>query len=163
MRGKPSAESNVVMTEIVLPEDTNPHGHMWGGRLMALIDKAAAIAAIRHCRSNVVTATVDSIVFLAPVRIGHVLHLEARVNAAFRASLEVGVTVNSEDPGTGARARCCGAFVTMVSIDSSGRPQRVPPLTIRTAEDRRLRLEAGRRRRVRLRARAREERARARP
>ena len=72
---KPARESRVEMTEIVLPEDTNQYGHAWGGRVMTLIDKAAAIAATRHCRMNVVTASVDSLVFRAPVRLGHILKL----------------------------------------------------------------------------------------
>ena len=82
-RRKKADESRVEMTEIILPEDTNQYGNVWGGRIMALIDKAAAIAAIRHSRSNVVTASVDSLVFRAPVRLSHILRLYASVNAAF--------------------------------------------------------------------------------
>src|SRR5258705_370767 len=95
---RPNRESRVEMTEIVLPEDTNQYGHAWGGRVMALIDKAAAIAAMRHGRTNVVTASVDSLVFRAPVKLGHILKTYASVNAAFRTSMEVGVKVLSEDP-----------------------------------------------------------------
>lgn len=138
------------MTEIVLPEDTNQYGHVWGGRVMALIDKAAAIAAIRHCRSNVVTASVDSLVFRAPVRLSEILGLQASVNAAFGTSLEVGVKVVSENPLTGARADCCSAYVTMVSLDPTGRPARVPRLQPETWTDRRREREARRRRNARL-------------
>ena len=152
---KPARRSRVEMTEIVLPEDTNPFGNVWGGRVMALIDKAAAIAATRHCRTNVVTASVDSLVFRAPVRLGHFLKLCASVNAAFHTSMEVGVKVLSEDPLTGAEAHCCSAYVTMVSLDATGKPAAVRPVRATTPDERRRRREAGRRRRERLRARAR--------
>src|SRR5437879_7769236 len=101
LRPKSVDLSRVEMTEIVLPEDTNQYGQVWGGRVMALIDKAAAIAAIRHSRSNVVTASVDSLVFRAPVKLAHILRLYASVNATFRTSMEVGVKVVSEDPLSG--------------------------------------------------------------
>jgi acyl-CoA hydrolase len=152
-RGKAVRESLVEMTEIVMPEDTNQYNHIWGGRVMALIDKAAAIAAIRHCRSNVVTASVDSLVFRAPVKLGHVLRLHAAVNAAFRTSIEVGVKVVSEDPLTGEHAHCCSAYVTMVSLDRTGQPARAPRLLATTADERRRQRDARRRRSARLRAR----------
>src|SRR5437867_11470482 len=104
MRIKPTAMTSCVMTEIVLPEDTNQYGQVWGGRVMALIDKAAAIAAIRHSRTNVVTASVDSLVFRAPVKLAHILRLYASVNATFRTSMEVGVKVVAEDPLSGVQA-----------------------------------------------------------
>jgi len=149
-RGKSSKESHVEMTEVVLPEDTNQYGHAWGGRVMALIDKAAAIASVRHCRSNVVTASVDSLTFRAPVKLGHILRLYAAVNAAFRSSMEVGVKVVSEDPLTGRQAHCCSAYVTMVSLDTRGRPAAVPRLLPSGPHDRRRQADAARRRRSRL-------------
>ena len=155
---KPVSESRVEMTEIVLPEDTNQYGHAWGGRVMTLIDKAAAIAATRHCRTNVVTASVDSLVFRIPVKLGHILKLFASVNAAFRTSMEVGVKVVSEDPLSGLQAHCCSAYVTMVALDATGRPASVPALLPKTPEDRRRQREALQRRRARLRIRARKER-----
>jgi acyl-CoA hydrolase len=154
-RGKPVRASLVEMTEIVMPEDTNQYNHIWGGRVMALIDKAAAIAAIRHCRSNVVTASVDSLEFRAPVKLGHILRLYAAVNAAFGTSLEVGVKVVSEDPLTGRRAHCCTAYATMVSLDSDGRPVAVPRLLPGSPDERRRYRDARRRRRARLLARGR--------
>lgn len=144
------AASRVEMTEIVLPEDTNQYGHVWGGRVMALIDKAAAIAAIRHCRTNVVTASVDSLVFRAPIKLSHIISLHASVNATFATSLEVGVKVISEDPLRGSRSHCCSAYVTMVSLDSEGRPTSVPRLAVQTSLDRRRQAEARRRRAARL-------------
>ena len=149
-RSKNVAVSRVEMTEIVLPEDTNQYGHVWGGRVMALIDKAAAIAAIRHCRTNVVTASVDSLVFRAPVKLSHILCLHASVNATFATSLEVGVKVVSEDPLHGSRSHCCSAYVTMVSLDHEGQPTPVPRLAVQTSLDRRRQAEARRRRSARL-------------
>jgi len=154
-RGKPAEASRVEMTEIVMPADTNLHNNIWGGRVMALIDKAAAIAAMRHSRTSVVTASVDSLVFGAPVRLGHILRLFAAVNAAFGTSMEVGVKVVSEDPLTGRHARCCSAYATMVALDPVGRPTRVPRLRVTTADEKRRARDAGRRRRERLRLRGR--------
>ena len=153
--GKAQAASAVEMTEIILPEDTNQYGNAWGGRVMTLIDKAAAIAATRHCRTNVVTASVDSLVFRAPVKLGHILHLHAMVNAAFRTSLEVGVKVLSEDPLTGLRVRCCSAYVTMVALDANGRPTLVTPVRPAGPDGRRREREARRRRLARLEVRGR--------
>lgn len=147
---KPADDSRVEMTEIVLPEDTNQYGHAWGGRVMTLIDKAAAIASTRHCRTNVVTASVDSLTFRAPVKLGHILKLYASVNAAFHTSMEVGVKVLSEDPLSGLQAHCCSAFVTMVALDATGRPTPVPGLALRTPEERRRQRAAAQRRRSRL-------------
>ncbi len=149
-RIKPAHDSRVEMTEIVLPEDTNQYGHAWGGRVMTLIDKAAAIASTRHCRMNVVTASVDSLTFRAPVKLGHILKLYSSVNAAFHTSMEVGVKVLSEDPLSGLQAHCCSAFVTMVALDATGRPTPVPALAVRTPEERRRQLAAAQRRRSRL-------------
>lgn len=152
-RPRPVSASRVEMTEIVMPEDTNPYGNVYGGRVMALIDKAAAIAAMRHCRANVVTALVDSLMFKSPVRLGHILRLHAAVNAVFGTSLEVGVEVTSEDPLTGRLAHCCSAYVLMVSLDVRGRPAQVPPLAPRNAAERARERAAQRRRRARLRRR----------
>lgn len=147
---KSAGASRVEMTEIILPEDTNQYGHAWGGRVMTLIDKAAAIASTRHSRTNVVTASVDSLTFRAPVRLGHILKLHASVNAAFRTSMEVGVKVLSEDPLSGLQAHCCSAFVTMVALDATGRPTPVPVLATRTPEEKRRQRDATLRRRSRL-------------
>ncbi len=152
---KSARASRVEMTEIVLPQDTNQYGHAWGGRVMALIDKAAAIAATRHGRTNVVTASVDSLTFRAPVRQGHILKLYASVNAAFRTSMEVGVKVLSEDPLSGRQAHCCTAYVTMVALDANAQPTPVPRLLPDGRDARRRQREALERRRARLRQRER--------
>jgi acyl-CoA hydrolase len=129
-------DSRVLMTEIVLPEDANTRGTIFGGRVLALIDKAGAIVAMRHCRTLVVTAAIDRVDFLAGARTGSILILEGVMNAAFGTSVEVSVTVQSEDPLTGHRHLTCRAFVTLVAVDDSGRPVPVPRLEPITAEDR---------------------------
>jgi acyl-CoA hydrolase len=150
---RPASASRVTMTELVLPEDTNPQGNIFGGRVMALIDKAAAVVGMRHCRTLVATVSVDSLSFLSPLRLGSIVILEGRLHKVFRSSMEVGVRVESEDPLTGERRHTTTAFVTLVSIDSDGRPRRAPPLLLKTDPDRRLAREASARRRHRLRKR----------
>jgi acyl-CoA hydrolase len=142
------------MTELVIPEDTNPQGNIFGGRVMALIDKAAAIVGLRHSRTQVATASVDSLTFHSPIRLGSIVVIEARLNAVFRSSMEVGVRVESEEVLTGKRRHTTTAFVTVVSIDAAGRPLPAPPLLLETEEDRQLAREAERRRAYRLHGRA---------
>lgn len=146
-------DSLVQMTEIVLPEDSNPEGSIFGGRVLALIDKCAAIVGMRHARSDVVTVSVDSVVFLNKVRIGNVLLLAGRINAAFGSSMEVEVSVQSEDPPSGERRLTTTALVTIVSVDPAGRPQPAPGLVLATAEERGRAAEAAGRRAARLAAR----------
>src|SRR3954451_8818246 len=98
---KSPQDSSVIMTEIVLPSDTNALGTIFGGKIMSWIDIAGAIAAGRHSRRVVVTASIDALHFLAPVRLGHFVHIRAMVNYAARTSMEVGVRVDSENPLTG--------------------------------------------------------------
>lgn len=158
MEGRPMeprsvAESRVEMVELVLPNDANPLGDLLGGKVMHLVDIAAAIAAHRHCRCPVVTASVDRIDFLHPVRVGQIIILQASVNHAAHTSMEVGVKVLSEDLDTGDRLHTASAYATFVALDQSGRPAMVPPLILETGEDRRRFREAGARRQVRLRER----------
>ena len=143
------ADSLVEMTEIVLPEDTNPRGSIFGGRVLALIDKCAAVVAMRHSRRRCVTAEVDSVVFLSPVRVGNILLLAGRINAAFGSSMEIEVSVGSEDPLTGERRLTTTAFVTMVALDENSRPQRVPSLELVDDEERERERAAGERRKAR--------------
>ena len=138
------------MTEIVLPEDSNPRGSIFGGRVLALIDKAGAIAAIRHCRREVVTASIDSVDFLSPVKEGYILVLEAEVGAVFRSSMEISVRVLAENPLTGERRTTCTAFITLVALDEHGRPVAVPPLLAETDAERQAAVEAAARRARRL-------------
>ncbi len=140
-------DSLVAMTEIVLPEDSNSRGSIFGGRVLALVDKCASIVAMRHARTEVVTAALDSVDFRSGVRIGHVLVLHGRVNEVFHSSMEVEVEVHSEEPLTGQRRLTTRAFVTMVSIGPDQRPCPAPRLDTSGAEEAaRARDAAGRRR-----------------
>ena len=151
--GRKVVDSLVEMTEIVLPEDSNAEGSIFGGRVLALIDKCAAIVGMRHSRSEVVTVSMDSVTFLNKVRMGHVLMLSGRINAAFGSSMEIEVEVGSEDPKTGERRLTTMALATIVAVDDAGAPRKVVPLALETEDDRRRAAQAAERRRVRLAAR----------
>lgn len=133
--GKCPSISHTTMTELVLPNDTNNHGNILGGKVLHLVDLAGAMAAYRHCRMPVVTASVDSMVFHHPIKVGHLVLLEAFVTRAFDTSMEVEVTVCSENPLTGRRLRTSTAFLTFVALDDHGRPSKVPPILPETAEE----------------------------
>ena len=130
---KPPSASRIETTHIVMPPDTNGHGTAFGGIVMQWIDLAASMAAMRHARLAVVTASVDQLNFLAPLRAGDMAVLVAHVNATFGTSLEVEVEVISEHPATGTRQRCCDAFLTFVAVGEDGRPTRVPPCLLYTS------------------------------
>lgn len=150
LAGRPVEASRTEMTELVLPQDSNLLGNILGGRVMHLIDVAGAIAAHRHCRRQVVTASVDHLDFLNPVRVGDLMILEAQVNRAFHTSVEVGVEVYSEDSTAGVRKHTTTAFLTFVALDETGAPVPVPPLVVKTAAERRRYREAGERRKARI-------------
>src|SRR5512140_3210342 len=147
---KPASASRIETTHLVMPPDANGHGTAFGGIVMQWIDVAASMAAMRHERLPVVTASVDQLNFTAPLRIGDMAILVARVNATFSHSMEVEVEVVSEDPLTGARRRCCDAFLTFVALGPDGRPTRAPALAAETDEERRREAAAHERRRARL-------------
>ncbi len=149
-KGKTVSESRTEMVQVVLPNDANPLGNILGGTVMHLIDIAGAISAHRHARSIVVTASVDNLAFLQPIRVGQLILLHAHVTRVFHTSMEVEVKVYLEDYLTGERRQTSSAFVTYVALDQDGRPTRVPPLIPRTAEERRRYREALERRRYRL-------------
>ncbi|HYQ81574.1 MAG TPA: acyl-CoA thioesterase, partial [Anaeromyxobacteraceae bacterium] len=142
--------SRVEMTELVMPTDANILGSAFGGRIIQWMDLAAAVAARRHARMPVVTAAIDQLAFLGPVRVGHVAILRAQVNAVFGTSLEVEVEVLGEDPDSGERRRCCDGFLTFVALGPDRRPARIPPLLAETEEERRRAQEAHARRAARL-------------
>ncbi|HLV02086.1 MAG TPA: acyl-CoA thioesterase [Acidobacteriota bacterium] len=143
-------ESYTRMTELVLPNDANTQGNVLGGKVLHLMDLAGAVAAMRHCRNPVVTVSVDSVRFHHPVKIGHLMLLEAVVTRAFKTSMEIRVEVQSEHPYTGERQTTCTAFFTFVAIDSEGKPTPVPPAIAETEEQKRRYEEALERRRRRL-------------
>jgi acyl-CoA hydrolase len=120
------------MVEVVLPNDTNPMGFMLGGAVMHLIDIAGAIAAFRHARELMVTAAVDGLEFLNPIRVGDFIVLKARVTAAFTTSLEVEVTVYSEGALTGTRQLTSRAYLTFVTVERDGVRPTIPPVKAET-------------------------------
>jgi acyl-CoA hydrolase len=148
--GRRVSESRTEMVEVVLPQDANVLGNILGGRVMHLVDIAGAIAAHRHCRSHVVTASVDHLDFRNPILIGELIVLKASVNRAFHTSLEVGVKVFSENVLSGERKHTTSAYLTYVAVDAEGRPIPVPRLVCETAEDRRRFRDALARRKTRL-------------
>lgn len=147
---KLACESYSEMTEIVLPSHTNPLGTAFGGQVMAWIDICAGIAAQRHARQIVVTASMDDLHFRAPIYKGEFVVLKAQVNRSFHTSMEVGVRVEAENPLTGERRHCSSAYLTFVALDESGRRVNIPPLIPETDEEKRRYEEAAERRRYRL-------------
>jgi acyl-CoA hydrolase len=142
------------MVQVVLPNDANPLGFILGGTVMHLIDIAGAIACHRHTRSLLVTAAVDGLQFLHPIKVGDLIILKSRVTATFETSLEVEVDVFSEETLTGVRRMTSHAFLTFVAIDRDGRKVPVPGLILETEEEKRKAHEAQVRRAERLKARA---------
>jgi len=138
------------MTEIVLPGHTNQLGTIFGGQLMAWIDIAGSIAAARHARGVCVTASIDALHFVAPVRLGQHVCIYACVNYTGRTSMEVGVRLDSEDPATGERAHVATSYLTFVAIDAERKPRPIPPIVPETAQEKRRFHDAELRRQSRL-------------
>lgn len=135
---KPAGESRTIMTQLIFPLDTNHHDTMFGGKLMEYMDKVAAIAAMRHARMQVVTASTDSLDFLAPIQVGEVIEVEAFVTWTNRSSMEIYVTVNSENLYSGVRKTTVTAFFTFVALDDNGKPASVPAVIPETEEEKQL-------------------------
>ncbi len=143
------AESQSEMTELILPNDTNTLGNLLGGRLMHFIDLVGAMAAYRHARTHVVTASMDHIDFIAPVHVGDLLILKSSVNRAFNTSMEVGVKVWVENTIAGMHRHVASAYLTLVAIDSQGRRVPVAKLKPETPDEQRHYEDAGHRRELR--------------
>ncbi|HLX93099.1 MAG TPA: acyl-CoA thioesterase [Puia sp.] len=150
LRPKTAKESHTIMTELVLPNDTNVHGDLMGGRLMYWMDIAAALAAGRHCSAPVVTASVDNISFENPIKLGNVVHIEAKVSRAFNSSMEVHMKVWGEDMAQQYKYKSNEAYYTFVALDPNGKPRTVPELVAETEEEKRVFDGALRRRQLRL-------------
>jgi len=151
LKGKPVRASASEMAEVVLPAETNALGKLLGGHVMHMVDIVAAMAASRHSNSYVITASVDYIDFKNAVNLGEIVMLKSHVNRVFNTSLEVGVEVFSENLLTGERKQTTTAYVTFVAIDEITRqPKTVPPLILRTVEEKRRWREAAERRKIRL-------------
>lgn len=147
---KPVSASVTEMTEVVLPNDTNNFGTILGGKVMHLIDIVGAIAARRHSGNLVVTAAVDSLAFLSPIKAGELIILKASVNRAFKTSMEVGVKIFSENTRDGSVKHTASAYLTYVSMDDHGKPTAIPSVIPETADDKRRYDEANLRRNSRL-------------
>jgi acyl-CoA hydrolase len=150
LKSKTPKESNIIMTELVLPNDTNVHGNLMGGRLMYWMDIAAALAAGRHCNAPVVTASVDNISFENPIKLGNVVHISAQLSRAFNTSMEVHLNVWGEDHTQQYKYKSNEAYYTFVALDPNRRPRTVPQLIAETQEEKELYEGALRRRQLRL-------------
>jgi acyl-CoA hydrolase len=150
MQKRTPADSMTMMTEIVLPNDTNVFGNLMGGRLMYWMDIAAAIAAQRHCNAPVVTASVDNISFEYPIKLGNTVHIEAKVSRAFHTSMEVHLKVWGEDFTQQYKYKSNEAYYTFVALDPNRKPRIVPELVPESEEEKNLFEGALRRRQVRL-------------
>ena len=138
--------TEVEMTQIVLPSHTNNHGTAFGGQIAAWVDICASVSAQRLCRKPVVTASMDALHFIHPVQQNMVVILKSRVNCVWNSSMEIGVKVIAEDPLTGAQMHCCTAYLTFVALDAQGKPLSVPeldlhddPVLLQHAEDANIR------------------------
>lgn len=150
LKAKTSKESFVAMTELVLPNDTNTHGNLMGGRLMYWMDIAAALAALKHAGLPVVTASVDNISFESPIRLGNVVHIEAKVSRSFNTSMEVHINVWGEDALMQQKYKSNEAYLTFVALDIHGKSTAVPALIPETDDEKKLYEGALRRRQLRL-------------
>lgn len=148
--GKPVRDSQAIYTELTLPNDANSLGTLFGGKLMQYADLCAAISAVRHARCPVVTASVDNLTFLHPVRIGQLVILKSSVNRVFRTSMEVGVKVWVEDLPTGTVTHISSAYLTFVAVEKDGTRIPIMPVVPETEEEQRRWEHAGHRREVRL-------------
>jgi acyl-CoA hydrolase len=150
MEGKRASESASALIRWMGITDANSAGFIHGGIVMKLCDEAAGVASVRHCGTRVVTAGMDRMTFLEPVKIGDLLTCSATVNAAWRTSMEVGVRVEAENARTGEKRHTSTAYLTMVAVDEEGKPIPVPPLLAESEDEKRRQREAETRRRNRL-------------
>jgi acyl-CoA hydrolase len=150
MDPKRSSQSQAQLARWMGILDANSAGNIHGGTVMKLCDEAAALAAVKHSRHRVVTAAMDRMNFLYPIRIGELVTFSATVNAVWRTSMEVGVRVDAENPRTGETRHTNTAYITMVALDDEGNPAAVPPLIAETPEQQRRMREAELRRANRL-------------
>ncbi len=135
LKSKSPAESEIVMTELVIPNDANILGNVLGGRVMHWIDLSAAMAAHRHCNSICVTASIEGLSFLHPIKLGQLALLKARVVFVGTTSLIVKVTIHSEDMDTGEQLRTTEAYLTFVCLGPDGKPRAVPRLNLQTEDE----------------------------
>jgi len=154
-RAKPVSASKTVLSMQMLPVDANPMGNIHGGTILKLVDTAAAVAALRHARTNIVSASIDRMDFYRPVYVGDLLILKACVNYVGRTSIEVGVRIEAENLKTGKVTHTGSCYVTYVALDEKGKPTPVPQSIPRTPDEKRRWREGKERREQRLKERAR--------
>jgi acyl-CoA hydrolase len=148
------SESAHETSALMMPLDENARGHVFGGVVLAMMDKAAAVCAIRHARTSCVTVSVDRVDFREPILVGDLVHMKASVNFVGRTSMEIGIRIEAENMLLGTRRHTNSCYVTYVALDRDGKPTEVPALELETDADRR-RFESGReRRRLRVEERA---------
>lgn len=150
MGSKTVSESKTVMTQLVLPNDTNTLGNLMGGQLMHWMDIAAAMAAMKHCNCAVVTASADNISFRNPIKLGNLVTVEAQVTRSFNSSMEIYLKVYGEDVPTQYKYLSNEAFMTFVALDPNGKPRKVPELIPETKDEKKHFDGALRRRQLRL-------------
>ena len=150
MEPRKASDSLTIMTELVLPNDTNVFGNLMGGRLMYWMDIAAAMVAQKHCNAPSVTASVDNISFESPVKLGNVVHIEAKITRAFNSSMEVHLKVWGEDLIQQYKYKSNEAYYTFVALDPNRKPRPVPPVIAETEDEKKLYDGALRRRQLRL-------------
>ena len=132
-----SSESRHETSELMMPQHANNLGHVFGGVMLSMMDRTAAIAAFRHCRLNVVTASIDRVDFREPILVGDLVVMKASINFVGRTSMEVGVRVEAEELLTGRRRHTNSCYLTFVAVDKNGRPVEVPDLLPETPDERR--------------------------
>lgn len=157
VEGKTPSQSEVILTQMMNPEHANPLGNVHGGWVLKLVDEAGGIAATRHARRPAVTVEIDSVSFRAPVQVGNLVHVCARLTRSWRTSMEAEVRVEAEDLLTGERHLTTTAYVVYVALDERGRPTPVPPLIPETEEEKLKWEQADTRRQERLARREREQ------
>ena len=154
MKDKKVSDSQIHMMELVQPNDANNLGNMLGGKVMHLIDIAAAMSGLRHCRKPVVTASVDSLDFRHPIKLGNMIILRASVNFTHKTSMEIGVRVESENPLTGERFHTSSAYLTFVALGENGKPTEIPGVIPETDIEKRRYEAAIKRRELRMKVRS---------
>jgi acyl-CoA hydrolase len=147
---KPVSGSRHETSELMMPHHANNLGHVFGGVMLSMMDKTAAVAAFRHCRKNVVTASIDRVDFREPIHVGDLVVMQASVNYVGRTSMEVGVRVEAEELLSGRRRHTNSCYLTFVAVDRNGRPVEIPGVIAETPEEKRRFQAAEQRRSVRL-------------
>lgn len=148
--GKPVRDSQHESSELMMPHHANNLGHVFGGVMLSMMDRTAAVAAFRHSRMNVVTASIDRVDFREPIHVGDLVVMKASVNFVGRTSMEVGVRVEAEELLTGRRRHTNSCYLTFVAVDRNGRPIEMPPVVPESPDENRRFQAAQQRRKVRL-------------